>query len=125
MEKEKMVEEMYERMEKDGMIDVKIEYFGINAEMELPFYDGAKNTDIEDIGLSVRSFNCLKRAGIDTVGKAVVALRQGDLLHIRNLGLKSRNEIYVTVCNFGYENLDERTKKEFIRSLLKLNTLKK
>ena len=120
---EKIVEEIYQKMERNGMIETKIEYFGENAEMELPFYDYAKNTSIEDIGLSVRSFNCLRRVGIDTVGKAVIALRENDLLHIRNLGLKSRNEIYVTVCNFGYKSLDESIKKDFIRSLLKLNTL--
>ena len=71
MENEKIVDEIYERMEKDGMIDTKIEYFGINSEMELPFYEETKQTRLDELELTVRAFNCMKRAGIDTVGKAL------------------------------------------------------
>jgi len=47
---------------------------------------------IEILGLSVRAYNCLKRAGIDTVG-ALLALTSDDLLSIQNLGVKTLAEI--------------------------------
>ncbi len=47
---------------------------------------------IENLGLSVRARNCLKRAGIRTV-TALLALTSDDLLGIRNLGTKTLTEI--------------------------------
>ncbi len=47
---------------------------------------------IEELGLSVRSFNCLKRAGIDTIGELVERTPE-QMLQIRNLGEKSLEEV--------------------------------
>ena len=47
---------------------------------------------IEDLDLSVRSFNCLKRAGINTV-KDLVAMTEDELIKVRNLGKKSLEEV--------------------------------
>ena len=47
---------------------------------------------IEDLDLSVRSFNCLKRAGIDTV-EDLVSKTQEDMIKVRNLGKKSLEEV--------------------------------
>lgn len=47
---------------------------------------------IEDLDLSVRSFNCLKRAGINTV-KDLVAMTEEELIKVRNLGRKSLEEV--------------------------------
>ena len=50
--------------------------------------------DIQEMDLSVRSFNCLKRAGISTIGDLVEKIDSGsDLLNLRNLGEKSASEI--------------------------------
>jgi len=51
-------------------------------------------TPIEELGLSVRSFNCLRRAGVNTLGDAAARYPNG-FLGIRNLGSKSAEE----VCN--------------------------
>ena len=61
-------EEIYQSIEKNGLLSTLKTYFGDEYEMQLPFYDEARNLSIEELGLSVRSFNCLKRAGINTVG---------------------------------------------------------
>lgn len=54
------------------------------------------NTDldkaIESLQLSVRSYNCLKRAGIHTV-RQLVEFSENDLLNIRNFGVKSIEEV--------------------------------
>ncbi len=47
---------------------------------------------IEDLDLSVRSFNCLKRAGIHSV-RQLVEYSENDLLNIRNFGTKSIEEV--------------------------------
>ena len=49
-------------------------------------------TPIEDMDLSVRSYNCLKRAGVNSVGK-LRAMTDEDLMHVRNLGKKCVDEI--------------------------------
>lgn len=54
--------------------------------------DSVLETPIEDLDLSVRSYNCLKRQGINTVGQ-LVECTEGDLLNIRNFGAKSIEEV--------------------------------
>ena len=55
---------------------------------------------IEDLDLTVRSYNCLKREGIHTVGE-LVARREADLLDIRNFGAKSIDEVKVKLAAMG------------------------
>ena len=47
---------------------------------------------IEDLDLSVRSYNCLKRASIHSV-RQLVEFSENDLLNIRNFGVKSIEEV--------------------------------
>jgi len=47
---------------------------------------------IEDLDLSVRAYNCLKRAGINTVAELVLR-NQEDMMKVRNLGKKSLEEV--------------------------------
>jgi DNA-directed RNA polymerase subunit alpha len=50
------------------------------------------NTPIEDLNLSVRAYNCLKRSGLMTVG-AVLEKSEEELLGLRNFGRKSYDEL--------------------------------
>ena len=47
---------------------------------------------IEELDLSVRSFNCLKRAGINTV-EDLINKSEDDMMKVRNLGKKSLEEV--------------------------------
>ena len=47
---------------------------------------------IEDLDLSVRSYNCLKRAGINNVSE-LVQKSEDDMMKVRNLGRKSMEEV--------------------------------
>jgi DNA-directed RNA polymerase, alpha subunit len=47
---------------------------------------------IEELDLSVRAYNCLKRAGINTVAE-LVQRNQEDMMKVRNLGRKSLEEV--------------------------------
>ncbi len=55
---------------------------------------------IEDMDLSVRSFNCLKRAGIHTV-EDLTKLTEDDMLKVRNLGKKSLDEVILKLNSYG------------------------
>lgn len=50
------------------------------------------NLWIDELELSVRSYNCLKRAGINTVGE-LLKMSEEDLMNVRNLGRKNMEEI--------------------------------
>src|ERR671924_656643 len=55
---------------------------------------------IEDLDLTVRSYNCLKREGIHTVGE-LVSRSEADLLDIRNFGAKSIDEVKAKLASMG------------------------
>ncbi|HEY9291955.1 MAG TPA: DNA-directed RNA polymerase subunit alpha [Microlunatus sp.] len=55
---------------------------------------------VEDLNLTVRSYNCLKREGIHTVGELVSRSEQ-DLLDIRNFGSKSIDEVKLKLHEMG------------------------
>lgn len=61
-------------------------------------------TNIEDLDLSVRAFNCLKRAGITKVGEILERLDRDEeeLLAIRNFGQKSLDELKENLEAKGY-----------------------
>jgi len=56
---------------------------------------------IEDLELSVRALNCLKRAGITKVGQ-VLEMSESDLLNVRNFGQKSLDELRQRLIARGY-----------------------
>ena len=55
---------------------------------------------IEDLNMSVRSYNCLKREGIHTVGE-LVTRSEADLMDIRNFGAKSIDEVKAKLHELG------------------------
>lgn len=63
---------------------------------------------IEELDLSVRSFNCLKRAGINTV-EDLINKTEEDMMKVRNLGKKSLDEVINKLHSFG---LDLRSEDE-------------
>lgn len=54
--------------------------------------DQVLDSPVENLELSVRSYNCLKRQGIDTL-EQLVECSENDLLNIRNFGAKSIQEV--------------------------------
>ncbi len=60
---------------------------------------------IEDLELTVRSYNCLKREGIHTVGE-LTARSEADLMDIRNFGAKSIDEVKAKLVGLGLQLKD-------------------
>ena len=63
-------------------------------------------TSIEDLELSVRSFNCLKRAGIATV-EDLTNKSESDMMKVRNLGEKSLDEVIAKLHSLGLNFAEE------------------
>ena len=57
---------------------------------------------VEELELTVRSYNCLKREGVDTIGQ-LATMTEEELMNIRNLGMKSVDEIRSKLTEYGYE----------------------
>ncbi len=58
------------------------------------------STPIEQLDMTVRSYNCLKREGIHTVGE-LITRSEADLLDIRNFGAKSIDEVKIKLAGLG------------------------
>lgn len=77
-----------------------------NAEIMVEKDDDGKEKvlemTIEELDLSVRSFNCLKRAGINTVGD-LIGKSEDDMMKVRNLGRKSLDEVIGKLASLGFK----------------------
>jgi DNA-directed RNA polymerase subunit alpha len=82
----------------------KIEGFGetagVEAAPEVSLAHGMENFPIEELELGVRSYNCLKRVGIETIGDLVMK-SENELAAIPNFGKKSIEEVKETLATHG------------------------
>jgi DNA-directed RNA polymerase subunit alpha len=82
----------------------KIEGFGeaaaAEAAPEISLAHGMENFPIEELELGVRSYNCLKRVGIETIGD-LVSKSENELAAIPNFGKKSIEEVKETLATQG------------------------
>ena len=85
-----------------------IQLFALSTVMSGPIVVPAKQDDmmtirnmsIEEMDLSVRSYNCLKRANIHTVDD-LTKKTEDDMLKVRNLGKKSLDEVIYKLGTYG------------------------
>lgn len=81
-------------VKKDGIIIAKVEVTGEEAQKLLNKKETArKETPIEEMDLTVRSYNALRRNGVDTVEKLLQMKEPEQLMKIRGLGRKGYEEI--------------------------------
>jgi DNA-directed RNA polymerase subunit alpha len=73
---------------------------GDGAQPEMPLAHGMENFPIEELELGVRSYNCLKRVGIETIGDLVVKT-ESELAAIPNFGKESVEEVKETLSAHG------------------------
>ncbi len=71
-----------------------------DAQGETPLVNAMENFPIEELELGVRSYNCLKRVGIETIGE-LVAKSETELAAIPNFGKKSIEEVKETLAAQG------------------------
>lgn len=62
--------------------------------------ENLKDITLEELDISVRAYNCLKRHGVSTVGD-LSKMTKEDLLKVRNLGQRNYDEIIQKLNNIG------------------------
>ncbi|MEL1135351.1 DNA-directed RNA polymerase subunit alpha [Desulfitobacterium sp. THU1] len=82
-----------------GLTD-KLNHVEIMVEKEEEAKDKILEMTIEDLDLSVRSYNCLKRAGINSV-EELTQKTEEDMIKVRNLGRKSLEEVESKLKDLG------------------------
>ncbi len=74
----------------------------VMADKETDDKDKVLDMNIDELELSVRSYNCLKRAGINTVGE-LTNKTSDDMMKVRNLGRKSLEEVLAKLKELGLQ----------------------
>ncbi|MFQ7478536.1 MAG: DNA-directed RNA polymerase subunit alpha C-terminal domain-containing protein, partial [Streptococcus sp.] len=72
----------------------------VMKEVDTASDDRVLERTIEELDLSVRSYNCLKRAGINTVYD-LTEKSEPEMMKVRNLGRKSLEEVKVKLADLG------------------------
>lgn len=123
-----LTDKCMEVMEKIETIAPGVNFFAIKkrrgGKLRFPMYINKelKETELEILDLSVRSSNCLHRAGYHTIGELVEDIEfSEDLKKIRNCGAKSIDEIMEKLFCYQYTMLDDSKKIKYIQQVLELN----
>lgn len=94
-----LLDEMRERLSTKDYYDLLI---GIKSHCNeiIGVYERNNDINIMELDLSIRSFNCLRRAGIYTVSE-LIGYTETDMMKVRNLGRKSLQEIKNKLADMG------------------------
>ena len=106
--------------------DVKLsEKKGTKFYFRLHMTDHMHEASLEELDLSVRSSNCLHRAGYFTIGQLVDALVAGlDLKSIRNCGETSVREIMEHLFLYQYDRFDKQLQENYLLETVVYNLQK-
>ena len=110
-----------EKIENEAFVDWFCDRDGI---FRFTVYQGmaAMDEDIDSLELSVRSYNCLRRAGYSTINSVVDDVdRREDFAKIRCCGRKSANEIMLKLFLYTYENLKPEKRKAYLDKVMEMN----
>ena len=115
-------EVLEERARREGFFAV---LNSLGGEEEIPFAGRLADLSIDEMNLSVRSSNGLKRAGADTFGKVRELLfRENGIRSVRNLGEKSAKEIRTLFCGECYSRMTLVERALYWQSVLEGRTQK-
>ena len=90
--------------------------------------ESQRNADIMTLDLSVRAYNCLKRAGYNTIGQIIDRCPDSgeesskkQLLRLRNLGKGTADEILVKLFFYQFSVLPEERRDAYMKRVLEMN----
>ena len=122
MNKTEVVKTLMDAEQPVGLVNTLNRVFGKNIRINIGFTKNACNASIDELALSVRSYNALRRANVTTLGDLIERLNEGVLKNIRNLGAKSFSEIQTKMLVYGFDHLSDKEKSEFFHYLAENNT---
>ena len=116
------VRTLFESAENNGLIPT-LALFGSNIKVNIPLSKTLCDKSIDDMDLSVRASNGLKRCGAMTVRQlSELIMSEKGLESVRNLGKKSICEIKTKLLFHAYQELDNKEKIDFWTRFIALNT---
>ena len=117
----KYVFTLFESAENFGLI-FTLSPFGNNIKVNVPLSRSFCDKAIEELDLSVRSLNGLKRSGTMTIRELTdLIMCDAGLDKVRNLGKKSISEIKTKLLNLAYQELDDKERLMFWHKFVELN----
>ena len=113
---------LFESAEKIGLIPT-LAPFGNDIKIRIPLSQKCCDRSIDDMELSVRSSNGLKRSGAMTVRELTdTIMSEKGLDTVRNLGRKSISEIKTKLLYLAYNDLTDKEKQAFWNEFIELNS---
>ena len=117
----KYVFTLFESAEQFGVV-FTLSPFGNDLKISIPLTRTFCDKSIDELDLSVRSLNGLKRNGAMTIRELTdVIMSDSGLSNVRNLGKKSVSEIKTKLLNLAYKDLNDKERLEFWHKFLELN----
>lgn len=123
MNQQELLHELIEFEHDHGIVMTLHRYYGSNIRIRIGYPGTMCRASIDDLQLSVRSWNALKRSNISTIGELIDLITDGRLYSIRNLGKISISEIKTKLMVMGFEALTEKKKVQFFEFLIENNSL--
>ena len=113
---------LFESAEKIGLIPT-LAPFGNDIKISIPLSQKFCDKSIDDMDLSVRASNGLKRSGAMTVRELTdTIMSEKGLDTVRNLGKKSISEIKTKLLFLAYNELNDKEKQAFWNEFIELNS---
>lgn len=113
---------LFESAEKIGLIST-LAPFGNDIKIRIPLSQKFCDKSIDDMDLSVRASNGLKRSGAMTVRELTdTIMSEKGLDTVRNLGKKSISEIKTKLLYLAYNELNDKEKQAFWNEFIELNS---
>ena len=113
---------LFESAEKIGLIST-LAPFGNDIKISIPLSQKFCDKSIDDMDLSVRASNGLKRSGAMTVRELTdTIMSEKGLNTVRNLGKKSISEIKTKLLYLAYNELNDKEKQAFWNEFIELNS---
>lgn len=109
---------IYDTIEQHGLVQTLHSVFGKRIPVSIPLNRAVCDTEVAELELSVRAYNCLRRANISTVGELADLAMSGGMNHLRNMGKKTISEIQTKLLCFAYREASPAWRKEFIEDLI-------
>ena len=124
MDRQTILTLLTEAEEQFGLAAALDHFYGANVRVKLTVPLRLCQMTIDEMQLSVRSWNALRRAGIDTIGQLIDAAAGDELPRIRNLGRISLSEIKTRLLVMGYQELSPAGRQRFLEYVIDHNTLR-
>ena len=124
MNKQEIAKTLMQAAREHGLVETLYRVFGKNINVKIGVKKRFYEASVDDLVLSVRSYNALRRVGVHTVGDIVDKLNLGEIKNVRNLGVKSYSEIQTKILVYAFWQLTEQEQIAFFSDLIANNVRK-